>query len=164
MKLCECGCGRETSLVRKADNRAGLLYGDYRHFVWGHGPRTGKSKTYPKRGAHQQSRDIHRLRAERALGKPLPHGAHVHHADGSKRADAPLVICQDQAYHALLHRRQRILSLGGDPNRDRWCGRCQTMKARSAFNRDHRKSDGLSVMCRMCQQAKWRQYRPRKAS
>ena len=51
---------------------------------------------------------VHAVRAERALGKPLPKGAVVHHVDGDKwNPNARLVICQDQAYHALLHKRTR---------------------------------------------------------
>lgn len=67
----------------------------------------------------------HRLRAEMALGRPLPPKAIIHHADGSKRDDAPLVICQDHAYHMLLHRRMRVKALGGDPNRDVVCKICR---------------------------------------
>lgn len=66
----------------------------------------------------------HVIRAERALGKPLPLGAIVHHADGTKGDNAPLVICQDQAYHLLLHRRMRIVKAGGNPNTDSICRDC----------------------------------------
>lgn len=57
----------------------------------------------------------HVLIAEQALGKPLPEGAQVHHVDGDPGNNAPgnLVICQDQAYHKLLHRRQRALEACG---------------------------------------------------
>lgn len=66
-------------------------------------------QSYPERSPYPgaKSKRIHRLRAEAALGKPLPHGAQVHHADGSLDANAPLVICQDAAYHKLLHQRMR---------------------------------------------------------
>lgn len=48
--------------------------------------------------------------AELALGRPLPKGAVVHHmnecpSDNETRFN--LVICPDQAYHMLLHRRMR---------------------------------------------------------
>lgn len=50
----------------------------------------------------------HTIFAERALGKPLPKGAIVHHMN-DKPADnyTPfnLVICPNQAYHFLLHKR-----------------------------------------------------------
>ena len=53
---------------------------------------------------------LHVLRAEKALGHPLPKGAVVHHVDGDVgNPNARLVICQDQAYHLLLHRRAREL-------------------------------------------------------
>lgn len=51
--------------------------------------------------------------AEKALGKRLPDGAVVHHMN-EKPADnyTPfnLVICPDQAYHLLLHRRAKELA------------------------------------------------------
>lgn len=76
---------------------------------------------------------VHRIRAELALGKPLPPDAVVHHADGSKNEHAPLVICQDESYHRLLHARMRIKAFGGDPNLDRVCHGCQTLKPIDRF-------------------------------
>ena len=53
----------------------------------------------------------HRAVAERVLGKPLPPGAEIHHVNESKLDNRPenLVICQDHAYHALLHSRLAAL-------------------------------------------------------
>lgn len=79
----------------------------YRAFYTPHGPKR-----------------LHVLRAEKALGRPLPPEAVVHHADGSKGDKAPLVICQDQAYHLLLHRRMRIVRAGGNPNTQSICRVC----------------------------------------
>ena len=56
----------------------------------------------------------HVLTAERALGHILPQGAQVHHVDGNGLNNAPsnLVVCQDQKYHALLHRRMAAIRAG----------------------------------------------------
>lgn len=57
-------------------------------------------------------RMAHVLKAEKALGKPLPKGVIVHHVNGDPADnDAPwnLVVCPDQDYHLLLHRRAQAL-------------------------------------------------------
>jgi len=105
----------------------------------------------------------HVLIAERALGKPLPDGAEVHHADGiwSNNANSNLVICQDKAYHKLLHVRARVLKAGGNPNTQRICTTCRVVKPFEAFNRmAANKSDGFQRRCRDCQSAYWKTYRP----
>ncbi len=72
---------------------------------------------------------LHVAIAEAALGKPLPIGAQVHHVDGDKWNNTPsnLVICQDRAYHFLLHVRDRVRRLGGNPNTQRTCADCKAM-------------------------------------
>lgn len=56
--------------------------------------------------------------AERALGKPLPKGAHVHHMneDTHKALPVGLVICPNAAYHMLIHARMRALEACGNAN------------------------------------------------
>jgi hypothetical protein len=68
----------------------------------------------------------HILIAERALGRTLPDGVEVHHVDRIKSNDAPnnLVICEDHAYHQLLHQRSRALESCGNP-RFRKCVICK---------------------------------------
>lgn len=53
----------------------------------------------------------HRALAEKALGKPLPPGAIVHHTKARDDNHGPfkLVVCPDQEYHILLHRRMQEL-------------------------------------------------------
>ena len=56
------------------------------------------------------------LLGEKALGKPLPLGAEMHHVNGIKDDDSSgnHVICQDRAYHMLLHQRMRALKVCGN--------------------------------------------------
>lgn len=63
--------------------------------------------------------------AEFVLGHALPKGAQVHHVNGDKTDNRTcnLVICQDAAYHSLLHRRERALLACGNANAER-CGYC----------------------------------------
>ncbi len=59
----------------------------------------------------------HVLFAERALGKPLPSGAVVHHHDRDTSNNTNnLVICPDQAYHLVIHSRMRALEACGNAN------------------------------------------------
>lgn len=62
------------------------------------------------RGTDGKYRMEHVVKAEKALGKPLPAGAVVHHMNNNVLDnDTPfnLVICPDQSYHMLLHRRMK---------------------------------------------------------
>lgn len=65
----------------------------------------------------------HVLVAERALGRALPPSAVVHHT-GKQRDNTALVVCNDQAYHNLLHQRARALAACGRANWRR-CVRCK---------------------------------------
>jgi hypothetical protein len=64
------------------------------------------------------NRAEHIVIAERVLGKPLPAGAEVHHVDEDRanNANGNLVICQDKAYHKLLHIRTAALDACGNAN------------------------------------------------
>lgn len=74
----------------------------------------------------------HVLIAERALGRRLPKGAHVHHFDGNRRNNdaSNLVVCPDAAYHQLLHKRQRALAACGHADWLR-CSICHVWGPRS---------------------------------
>lgn len=65
--------------------------------------------------------------AEKAMGRPLPLGAEVHHVDEDRanNANSNLVICPDSSYHKLLHMRARARDACGNPNW-RKCELCHT--------------------------------------
>jgi hypothetical protein len=135
-KKCECGCGLPAPISKRT--RRGYMAGSAQRFVIGHRQRLNKhqgapmqlAKFWPGSTRHPASLvHVHVLTAEKALGKRLPLGAEVHHVN-SDRTDASagnLVICQDHAYHMLLHVRTRVLRAGGNPNTQRICCRCKQL-------------------------------------
>jgi len=61
---------------------------------------------------------VHVAICEKVLQKPLPKFAVIHHADGNKANNKKnnLVICENSAYHQLLHKRNRAFIATGNPN------------------------------------------------
>lgn len=68
----------------------------------------------------------HTVVAEKALRKPLPPKAVIHHVNEIKSDNRPanLVICPNHAYHSLLHRRIEAKKACGNPS-FRKCGYCK---------------------------------------
>ncbi len=71
------------------------------------------------------------LIAEKSLGKPLPNKAVVHH-----HTEKQLVVCENQAYHMLLHQRTRAYRATGNANSIS-CEKCR--KYLSEKHLSHRK-------------------------
>ncbi len=157
--LCACGCGEPTRISKATVPKRGYLCGQPRRFRPGHHSRTRPVKGYRRRATPlSEETAMHRARAEAVLGRALPSGVIVHHADGTRDVDGPLVICPDRAYHNTLHRRMRVKALGGDPWRDRWCAMGQHVCSVRAFRSCSTRPDGLQTMCRACHD----QYRKRR--
>lgn len=114
--------------------------------------------TYKQTGA--KGTYLHWRIAERAIGKPLPVGAEVHHVDSDPWATSPrLVICQDRAYHKLLHYRASVIRRGGNPNTERLCSLCRVFLPLASFSRcAANKATGLQTACAACLES----YRRRK--
>lgn len=123
MNNCECGCGKMARVrfvlghnSRVADAHIGppIMPGPLNH-QW----KGGKTKLpigyilvacpgHPRAGKNNYVYE-HVLVAEKALGRYLPDGVEVHHVNEIKHDNrgSNLVICEDQAYHRLLHKRMR---------------------------------------------------------
>ena len=140
--LCQCGCGQKTNIVPHAIKRQGLASGDPYKYIFNHHLRkfhkkynvAGTDHPAYKGGRRIDSRGYvliwrprhprasngyvkeHILIAETALGKPMPKKSMVHHVNGKPgdNSRGNHVICQDQAYHLLLHKRMRALAHGED--------------------------------------------------
>lgn len=151
--FCACGCGQKTLISDRTNARLGLVKGEPKKFAIGHNRRHLSTKGYRKLGVAGVL--AHRAVAARALGRPLPAKAEVHHVDENKanNANRNLVICQDSGYHHLLHARTRVVRAGGNPNTHKICARCGVLKLKSDFYRHAALFDGLTAYCRACQKA-----------
>lgn len=128
---CRCGCGQKTNIIKRNNHILGHIKGEPFRFISQHhkrgvnnhnwnGGKTLHDRGYimvscpdhPKANKHTGYIYEHILVAEKVFGKYLPDGAIVHHIDGDVSNNNPhnLVICQDVAYHLLLHQRERALN------------------------------------------------------
>jgi len=122
------------------------------------------SSGYLRARVGEEVRPVHVVMAERVLGRRLVNEEQVHHVDGDGHNSEPwnLVICQDTAYHRLLHLRTRIIRAGGNPNTDAVCGICSKAKPRSEFRKASSRELGVAAFCRSCHRDHERNYRIQK--
>lgn len=109
-------------------------------------------KGHPRADKSRRVRQ-HILVAERALGKPLPIAAIVHHHNEIKtdNRNSNLVICEDRRYHVLIHQRMLVIAAGGDPNTQKQCPKCKALYSFSEFYpRKWRTGSGLASKCKTC--------------
>ena len=112
---CQCGCGQRCRHQRK--------------YLPGHEPRKISDHGDGYLTVHDGEKHSlqHRVIVERVLKCKLPDSVEVHHVDGdrSHNWNSNLVVCQDRAYHQLLHRRERAYRACGHADWKR-CTTCGT--------------------------------------
>ena len=143
--FCQCGCEEKTNPAPFTNQRKGWIKGEPVRFIHGHNGNKSHAKKWngntliASNGYVLVSAPGHPLSAkngwigehilviERALGKPTPPGAQTHHVneDKSDNRQKNLVLCQDRAYHLLLHQRMRALKASGHASW-RKCWICKT--------------------------------------
>ena len=142
--LCLCSCGnykivRGTCLKTGDTKSCGCLRVEKLHIrrgkehpSWKGGINKSNGKVYIKADGHHKADKNGYVRkcvlvAEKALGKPFPLCAVVHHVDSMQDNDKNnnLVLCENDNYHKLLHRRERAYHTCGNPN-FRKCWLCKT--------------------------------------
>lgn len=120
-----------TKLAPNSNGRRGWVRGEPLKFVRGHAghgfkngryiARNGYVMVYAPWHAMANSKGYvkeHVLVVINALGRPLPEDAVVHHVneDRSQNSNDNLVVCENRAYHNLLHQRSRALRECGHAN------------------------------------------------
>jgi hypothetical protein len=124
---CHCGCGQKVGIYKQTRPLLGIKRGELQKYIHGHnsvgegGPNWKGGKwercdgyVFVAVGTHK-ARLEHLVICEKVLGRPLPIGAMVHHLNENKNdnRNSNLVICQDSAYHLLLHKRMRAFKTCG---------------------------------------------------
>jgi len=98
----------------------------------------------------------HLLVAEKALGKFLPRNAVVHHMDGNgfNNANSNLVVCENHAYHKLLHMRINAMKACGHAD---WmkCHHCGQYSNPADMYVYPNKNQAVHRACRLEYQRKW---------
>lgn len=140
MKLCECGCGAPTKIATQTRRNLGHVKGQPVRFIAGHSSRVSNGNYKGGRCTHKAGYIFvtaknhprassggyvfeHILVAEKVLGRHLPAMAEVHHINGVKddNRTSNLVICENAAYHALLHARLNAYQATGNPDARQCC-------------------------------------------
>ena len=152
MKLCECGCGQPTTVLRKAERRNGYARGEARRFLKGH-----FKITLSPEGA--RDRAVKAWETRRTNGNNHPNipamvaGARAMSAEAQTR----------KALKAVETRRAR----GTDGRKPRVsvpakrCSRCGVEKSVNGFGKDGRKWHGLKACCKACEAAASREWNRR---
>jgi hypothetical protein len=92
---------------------------------------------------------VHRLVAEKAMGRKLKEGEEVHHVNGDKKDSRRdnLVVCT-RSYHQLIHERLRVQQCSYNPNEYLWCGHHKCCHKKEEFVSDEKQPTGYYWVCK----------------
>lgn len=134
--LCECGCGQPAPIAKRNTREGNHVKGQPIRFISGHNVYTEEFKATCKSGPEHSKwkggrivtsqgniklwmpnhpRAVHNYvyehiyLAEQSMGFYLPSNAVIRHVDGNNANNelSNLVVCENNAYHRMLHRRTR---------------------------------------------------------
>jgi len=157
---CKCGCCQKTTISPKSCRFHGYIKGKPRDFIQGHHARlqpkgenshkwlggvssNGHNRIIIYNPSHPKATSEgyvlrYILIAEKAMGKILERKHQVHHFNGITDDDrnSNLVVCESNAYHFLLHQRQRAYQDCGNPHYIK-CNYCKKYDDPSNLNGHH---------------------------
>lgn len=158
---CQCGCGGLTRIATGNDARYGSVKGQPRRFIKGHDKRSPSGRRLTTQGyvavyipGHPRATKgfvlEHVVMAERAVGRPLPIGAIVHHVNDNKQDNRRdnFAVLENHAEHRNLHVRRAVLRAGGNPWTQRVCCYCKVPKDFAAFYKP--KDRARTSECKEC--------------
>lgn len=169
---CYCGCGQKTKPTKRTSLRRGFVIGEPARYLRFHRVAGENHKDWnggrgvTKRGykwvsiGNGRQKQDHRIIAEKIYGGSLPGSARIHHfnCDPGDNSRHNLVICQDQAYHNLLHKRTRALNACGHAD---WL-KCSVCKKYSPVDQIYR--HGLQSYHTECMTKYNRELKARRAA
>lgn len=127
---CQCGCGMKTRISTKTSTIHNQIKGTPLRFINGHnrtnwngGIRMMGGYRYIYNPGHPNSQKggyiaEHKLIVEKILNKILPNHVVIHHVNEKRNdnSNCNFVVCENNAYHRILHRRKKALEDCGNAN------------------------------------------------